>query len=582
MSNPIYLLVAAAMVPTLSAPAMADVGALRAWSAIATGQSISPAGASGADHVVDWAGPNGKPVHLVVKVPVAARQRHVVTLSPGSGDAGPRILAAVAQVAGGGVVRLTPGVYAIAGDANWRDPALLLSGLTDVTIAGSGATLLFTRSGNGIRIADSNRVLITGVTLRYAEPAMVLARLAVDGSGPVIVGSGPAPAQLKFYQASVFNPANSAYPRGGMRVIIGQGGALLAPGIDGHAGAGRLAHIPPGNAVALKLGYYMSSAIDVRDSGVGDGSNDIVLDHIAIVNGRGMGVIVSQMNRGFALINSRIGPANLADLPESVAFDGVHVVAAAGDILIRNNIIQGTGDDGINRASPILDATGAVSPAAVSVRNAQSIRPGDKLGLFDGNLAFLGVAGVVGRSPTDATGVSHVQLDRPAGGDRALYVRNLRFIGNRYAVMDNIVGHCMCHGLLVQGPNGQVSGNRFEYLRYNAIRVLTSSAWHEGAGAENVLVSGNQISNTGEDGRRGFPWAAIIVYGELTGSVAAADPLGSDIAITNNTITNVANGCVSVLSAIHVTVSANRCGRITGGPAILVDPGSTQEVRVAG
>ena len=578
MNTPVYLLMAAAIVPSCSAPAMADVTSLRAWSAISTDQAISPITGGSADHVVDWVGPNGNAVHLVVQVPVAARQQTMVTVSPPTGDAGATILAAVTQVASGGVVKLTPGVYSIAGDSNWRDPALLLSGLSDVTITGSGATLLFTRSGYGIRIADSNRVLITGVTLRYADSAMVLAQISTDSSGPMVVPAVAVSGAFKIYQATVFNAATQAYPPGGTRIIIAAG-ATLTPDANGRIAAGPLAPIPAGSAVALKLGYYLGSAIDVLDTGAGAGSSDIVLDNVAIENGRGTGVTVTQMNRGFAFINSRIGPADLANLPESVAFDGVHIVAAAGDILIQNNVIEGTGDDAINLASPILTATGSVSASDVSVLGAQAIHNGDKLGLFDSNLAFLGSAGVVTRSRTDANNVSDVTLDAAAGADRASYVRDLRYRGNRYAVMDNVVGHCVCHGVLAQGPNGQVSGNKFDYLRFNAIRVLTSSGWLEGAGAANVLVSNNQISNTGEDGRVGFTWAAITVYGELSGYVAASAPLSNDIDISNNTITNVANGCISVQSAINVTGSGNSCG--TGSSAVVVDTSSTQDVSVA-
>jgi len=78
-----------------------------------------------------------------------------------------------------------------------------------------------------------------------------------------------------------------------------------------------------------------------------------------------------------------------------------------------------------------------------------------------------------------------------------------------------MIGHCECHGVQAQGPNGIIRGNRFEKTRCNAIRLLTSGTWNEGSGAQKVVVANNIVRGAGADTKRWFVWAAITVYAEL-------------------------------------------------------------------
>src|SRR5205807_1104866 len=92
-------------------------------------------------------------------------------------------------------------------------------------------------------------------------------------------------------------------------------------------------------------------------------------------------------------------------------------------------------------------------------------------------------------------------------------VRDLALIGSRFYVADNTIEECHCHAMLVQLPNGLIERNVMRNLTANALRLLTDvGSWNEGVGAINVIVRQNTIINSGIDGARMVPWAAISVY----------------------------------------------------------------------
>lgn len=536
----VALAVATCCTPAPSQSATAD------WVSLATAPRTSPVDGDGLHR--EWTGADGQPVSLTVLAPRVAG-RPTITLRPADGDNAPAITAALAKLraSGGGTLRLAPGSYPIAGGP----PALPLDRLTDVLVDGTGAQLVFANWGDGILISNAARLAIRGLSVGYARPPVVAAQ--VRGGALAFAGPTPPPG------APVFQVTGTG--PGGARMLLGRQGRALQAG--GALGGNALGGFAPGAPVRVKLSYYKGGAIRIFDPDDKPVSHDITLDGVTVRDSAGAGVVVDLMGRGLAVIGSQFG----TDGGAGIAYDALHVTAATGDILVEHNQFAGSGDDAINLASPIFDAQmGPGGRTALIGGNTAHIYPGARLALFDAGLQLVGTAQIAGRSPRDGQGRMPTEFTAPVSTSGVVrYARNMDLLGQRYAIVDNQVADCVCHGVLAQNPDGLIRDNSFSGLRYNAIRLLTSAMWKEGAGALNVVVADNRVQGTGADERGGMVWAAITVFGELAGNGAggqapiAPTPLNARLLIRDNQIAEVGQGCISVSSATDVTLDGNRC-----------------------
>ena len=583
----LIVLVATCCAPAPSQSATAD------WAALATNPRQSPASGDGLRR--SWTGADGRPVTVAVLAP-HVEDRPVIALDPTSGDNGPAISAALARLraAGGGTLRLAPGTWPIAGGP----PGLALDGLTDVLIDGPGAQLVFAQWGDGILISRAARLTLRGLSLGYARPPVVKARV----SGGRLAFAGPAPDPgTPIYQVSAAGPA-------GARVMLGKQGKPLGAG---GALPGSLGDFAPDAPVQVKLSWYKGGAIRIADPGDKPVSHDITLDHVTIRDSAGGGITVDLMDRGLAIVGATLGGQS----GSSIAYDGFHVTAAAGDILVEDSDFTGTGDDAINIASPIIDASVDADGRTATLSGVSArVYPGARLALFDAGLQLLGITEVASRAPRDPAGRMRTTFTAPVDATAVRYARNMDLLSQRYAIVGNRMADCVCHGVLAQAPNGLIQDNQFSGLRYNAIRLLTSAAWKEGTGAYNVVVAGNRIADTGQDTRPGRVWAAITVFGELAGNgpggqaPLAPGPLNAGLLIRNNQIDGVDQGCIAVSNAAGVVLKDNKCARFgrqpgtvrmladradvatglarlpaksayaAGGGEVWIDPGSTTRV----
>jgi hypothetical protein len=553
---PFAVVVVACCSPAPSQGAGAD------WTTLATAARQSPARGDGLHR--QWTGADGRPVSLAVIAPRVAGHP-VIDLAPATGDNAPAITAALARLrtAGGGTLRLAPGTWPIAGGP----PALKLDGLSDVLVDGPGATLVFANWGDGILISNASRVALHGLSVGYARPPVVPARVA--NGRLAFTGAAPPPG-TPVYQVSGDTPS-------GGRMLFGKQGRALQPG---GALPGGLGGFAPGQAVQVKLSWYKGAAIRIADPGDKPVSHDITLDGVTIRDSGGGGVVADLMGRGLAVVGGHFGGSGAS----AIAFDAFHVTAATGDILVENSDFTGSGDDSVNIASPIftaaLDAggrTGTIGGAGARVY------PGAQLALFDASLQLVGTAQVAQRAPRDPSGAMRTTFAAPVAATAVRYARNMDLLAQRYAIVDNRFTDSVGHGVLAQAPDGLVRDNQFSGLRYNAIRLLTSAMWMEGAGALNVVVAGNRISDTGQDTRPGRVWAAITVFGELGGGNGANGnglaplapvPLNARLLIRDNQIDGVDQGCIAVSNATDVTLKNNSCtafGRQPGNVRMLAD-----------
>jgi len=575
-----------------------DGSAFAAWSAIARAQPRSPAKAMPGDHVVDWTGPDGQAIHLVVRVPSPAAGAPTVTVGPvaAGADARPAFDTAVARAAsiGAGHLVIPPGTYIFRtvgyeGLGQW-----VIRGLHDVSIEGAGVTLVFTQNVAGIYLAGNQRLKLAGMNIEFSMPLASLATVTSQGGQNVLVVNSryPVTATTQIGHVSDYDPVTHEWVKGGQRLYFppSRPTAANAPRYVGNQTftSPSFQALHAGGTVIAFHHFYGGVGLQVKDiEGQGE-SEDIVLDGIGIHGVPGMGVVATKMKRGFALLNSRITPRTDVTGLVSAEYDAVHTLANQGDILIANNTITGQGDDAINLNSPVqyILEVGAVGRIVQIANFSRFYRKGDHIAFFDGTGTMVGRAMLATDPRPIGGGYVEITLDAPVARlVPRMALRDIDQLPRRFAVIGNTIGHCQCHGVLAQIPHGLIRDNHFDNTTANAIRLLTNvGQWKEGVGAFNERVENNTIANSGPDKSLAFKFGAISVYGVGHGSNVSDSPMNAYIAITGNNVTHTAQACIAIASARDVTVRGNRCSATNltspGQPAIGVQ-GSNQAI-VAG
>jgi len=540
------------------------------WTAIAVAQPVSPASAEAGDLVRQWTGPDGRPIKLVVKLPrvrANAAAVQVAPVPPGE-DARPYFDDALARVRAqsAGKLVIPPGNYTFKtlganGRGHW-----VLANLSDLDVEGAGATLWFTQNQPGLVITQSKRLRIHGLAFDYTLLTSSVGTIANRGGENVLAidPKYPVGAWDAVYYLSEYDAQRAQWVQGGQRVILPPGSPTPAvyAGNQTYTSAA-FKNIKAGKTVVVFHHWYGGQALKIDDSPGPGQAEDIVIDGVSVRSAPGMGILAYGLKRGLAILNSTVAPRGDGSRPVSSEYDAIHMQYAGGDILIEGNRLSGQGDDGINLNNPMHPIVSIAADGRSLVLSTYSrfISAGDSLAFFDDSGAYLGQARVTDK-PKALGGLNNqVSLDRPIPGltDRSV-ARDIALIGSRFVVANNTVEACNCHGLLVQLPNGLVEGNTFRNLNYNAVRLLTNvGPWKEGVGAFNVAVRRNTISGTGIDSSLPLPWAAISAYGGGRGNQVSKSPVNRYLDISDNTISDTRQGCVTIASSRDVKVSGNTC-----------------------
>jgi parallel beta-helix repeat protein len=540
------------------------------WSAIASAQTTSPANAESGDYARQWAAPDGRSIKLVVKVPhprIGASEVKLTNVPEGE-DARPYFEAALerVKVKGAGRFVIPPGTYTFKSLAIETPAHLILKNLSDLTIEGTGATLVFTQNQPGLYINSSKRLRVKGLTLDYAMRTSSIGTIVNrDGQNALLIDSKyPVTASDAVYFVSEYDPAKRQWVQGGQRSIMppDSPNPAVYVGNQTYASAA-FKNIKAGKNYVVFHHWYGGPAIRIDDMPGPNQSEDIVIDSITLHSAPGMGIFAYGIKRGLAIINSSIVPRPDGSNPVSTEYDAIHVQLGGGDILINGNHIAGQGDDGINLNNAVHPIVSIADQGRTLVLSKYSrfISAGDALAFFDDSGGYLGQAKVTDK-PKALGGLNNqISLDHAIPGiSPSSVVRDIALISSRFDVSGNTIEACNCHGVLVQLPNGRVEGNTFRNLRANAVRLLTDvGSWKEGVGAFNVIVSRNNISNSGIDNSLPLPWAAISAYGGARGNLVSATPVNRYLDVIDNTISDSKQGCITIASSRDVKVKGNTC-----------------------
>jgi hypothetical protein len=532
------------------------------WLTQISQQNISPATAITGDSQLNWTGPDGRNIQLVVKSPNPAASAPTVTLPsvPSGADARPYFDTALAQVRAQGAGRLVipTGTYTFKTLGTSSLGHLVIQGLTDVTIDGGGSTFIFTQNADGIFLSTSQRVQLTNFSIQYSLQMAALATMQTQSGQNVLVVDSqyPVTAANGIGHISEWNRTTNSFVLGGQRVYtptITYAGnqTYTSPQFQGSSLAGK--------SYVIFQHYYGGIALDIEDSAGPSQAEDITLNNVTINSGPGMGIRAYGMKRGLGIWNSKI--TALSGSLISTEYDALHIIVVGGDVYLHDNLFSNQGDDAINLnnpVTPILSVSGTNLQLSTYSRFIQKY---DLLSFFDPNNNLLGTAQAAG-SPQMVTGLTYnlAISNSVLNVDTTSYIRDMNLVDSRVAVINNTIQNCQCHGVLVQIPNALVQGNTFTNLTANAIRLIGNlGSFLEGTGAINVSVLNNNISYTGTDsGLHLMPWSALSLY-FYTDSGLASVVSNQYINVIGNTISNAEMGCITVGSSQFVNVTSNTC-----------------------
>jgi hypothetical protein len=545
------------------------------WVVLATGQPNSPAEASLGDRTLNWVAPDKRSVHLVVKVPHPPAHAATVTLEnvPTGADARPYFENALARVKAqnAGLLVIPKGTYVFKTVNAEKLGHLVLKDLTDLTINGGGSTFVFTQNENGIYLTSNQRIKLTGITIEYSLHMASLGQIHAtqDGNQLVIDPRFPVNETDVVYYLSEFDPGSNNWPTSGQRVIMPPGSPAPARYIGNQTYASTsFKQLKPGTTFVVFHHWYGGVAVKIADLPSPPVSEDLTFDGLTIHSGPGMGILAYGMKRGLAIVNSNINPGSDPLKLISTEYDAIHLLVTGGDVIVDDNHISGQGDDAINFNNPMQPVVAGDGNSSKITLSAYSrfIQPGDTLAFFDPDVNFIGKTNVVGTKALGGLNYEIVMASAIPGLTTQTVVRDLQLINSRYAIERNEIKNCHCHGILLQTPFGLVDHNTISGISGNAIRLLTNvDSFKEGVGALDVIVRENTISNTGTDSGIKMRWAAISAYGGVRNNTVSPAPVNSDIEILGNRISNVQQGCITVMSSRKVRISDNNC-ETNGGP----------------
>lgn len=554
--------------------------------------AVSPAPIAPGDRVDTTVTANGQRMTVVVKAPITTHTYHVPPIGAGQ-DPVAYFAGALAAAGNQATIVFPPGVAYQFGAIDCVDGAdpmytpayVQVTGLSDVVIDGNGSTLNLTSPCQAIAVNDVQRVVLENFTVDWPDLAIagVGVITATGGNGTdgftfdvqldpaaVAAGAGQTIAAVTAWDAvngywSLDRPLDDVSYGGVASPTLSSGGA--ASGVPSFG-----VSFPVGEHVLLRYAVGSSPAIVLGTAGEAD---DVTF-HGVTLSSSPQGGFFLQHGRGLRIDDCTVTRSN--GRPISLVADAVHVDGAVGgDVIVENSTFAYQGDDGFNLNMPITAVAAGAGSTQLKLPDFASPQVGDPLALFDGELGFVvPPATLTVQSVTDNhDGTDTVTLGagvpaRAAGG----YVADLAGPSARYILRNNQYLHNRARGVLLQTAYGLVEHNTFVGQTLMAIYVVSSTFWGEGAGAQNLLLLDNDVSQTGHGGGL----AAVVVtredsqatpvYMPASGStpVPPIPAIHQNLILAGNRIHDTPGAGVYLSSANAVAVYRNQLSNTVQAP----------------
>ena len=465
------------------------------------------------------------------------------------------------------------GVYYVSGP-------LLLEDIKDACIDGSGATILYDYGSSLLTLRHCTCVQVRGLTCEWDWDKIPLGAIAraVDVRGEKntldFVFENPDYAREDMlYAVSQCDPQTGTY--GGRGTYIesydGQNPEVVRQvtkiGDDTirvvHNGA--WAHFG-GNAYILRSTAYGGSLIDIYGQ-----CRDITLDGLKLYGGTGMGIIVGERSSHFILRGIYIGPdPQKADLHcTSLDADAVHISDSDGCFLIENCDFSRQGDDDININSGI-GLIRSVNGRTVTFEadGSMNVDPGETVLFRNTRFDLMDFSAAAESCGSTEDGYRTVTFrdDLPDSIRKGCFLFNRDNTGGNYVIRNNYFHEHRARGLLLQTSDGLVENNVFYKTTHNAIKIIMdiNGVWHEGTGADNILVRNNKFIECAVIGTE------IIEVGTHLLDKSNHSHAFTNIRIENNEFRDV---CGNLMVVNNVNGFAFRNNTVTLGDAFRNDVG---------
>jgi parallel beta-helix repeat protein len=532
----------------------------------------SPATIAAGDLAEQFYAPNGRLVTVVVKMPVTDKVYSVPPITQGA-DPANYIQGAIAAAGPNTIITFPKRqVYNFAA-INCTNPSapdyagahLQFANAQDVVIDGNGGLLNFSSPCRGVYMVNLSRVVFKNFTIDW--PHLQFASLgtvtAIGGNGrtgytynlqlkPQFIGS----ALNSVAAITAWDPINNYWSIDSPNQDVSYRRNLITLTASGNATN------VPSYGIQLTLGETLVVRHMVDAPVFNVGGQDVTLDNITMESGPGIGFLFSQ-GRGFHINNCQITRSN--GRPISTMADAVHSGSTAGDIVIENSTFAYQGDDGTNFHT-------TMNPITVSNTNQITIPswiyslPGDPIALFNPLMGFTGYTTIAaGGVKKNGNGTSTITLvssltDADLGG----FAADMAMPAARYIIRNNQYLYNRARGVLLQSAYGFVHGNTFTGQTMQHIYVVSSAFWGEGAGAQNLLIAGNRLSQSGKNKEL----ASVVVAQESVKGVSyvsSSAPAGTspipptqqNLVFVNNTISDEPRAGIYLSSANNVILYGN-------------------------
>ena len=500
-------------------------------------------------------------------------------------------------------VSLQPGDYLLSG-ASAGQRIAVQGGLSNVVVqgAGQGATrLLLDDVATAIYIAGCSNMTFANFAIDSVRLPFTYARVASLGTTAgspvgVVLEVNTTSGEYDFSPAAQarwpwllqaqgllsFDPVNRRIPPGATDIYALPPHAL--PVVVSGSPSGGLVNISlptvpqgtlrVGDAVILRHVIYGSTSLEAhRGSG-------FTVQNVSLRSGAGMGVYGS-FQRDISIAGLRIERVN--GRPMSINADGVHFInCRGGPFSLRDSLLEGQGDDGLNVATTYVDIEDmGPSPdgSATTLRLGRwgSILPEGLLPLAaNDTLVFLHRSDMteVGRavvaSVSNRNGNVTLTGRIPSGVALLDLAYSLQSEADSVAVQRNTFTCNRARGSLLKARNLVASDNVYNFTSGPAAQAIPDGCdWFEGITLWNWTFANNSVrgGNWGGDAKPAMIYVAsnapIYVNGTPSDKACVvpcpAQPLHVGVTVRGNTFTTGAasGGAFSVVSAEGVLVADN-------------------------
>lgn len=428
------------------------------------------------------------------------------------------------------------------------DYAVVVDGIDNLTIRGSGTDLYFHGTFKAFHITDCANFRLIGVNIDWGRVPFSMGKIVeTDGrTFKIKVDEGyPVDASTQVMGLLEYNSRTNAPLSGGndiyytVEYVRYLGDQTLEIRFTQTYKAS-----PAGTTVILRHQIYSYDALTVQRC------EQAYFEHVNVYSAPGM-AFMGQENEDlyFNDFNVMLRPGT--DRLMSVTADGIHLMETAGEVVVTNSLFENCGDDALNVHgfySTLKEVKEGRKVIHIVNERDYNFAPaaGDTLAVVDretlvekGTVTVQSVADAAADNGFDVT----LTAELPAEYETGDMVVNKSHAA-RVTFSNNIVRNKRCRGILIQSEAGGVVEHNLFYNLTDAGILLTSdtSEWYEAMPTSDLVIRNNKfISVNLSGGAR----AAITAYCYGPDGGEGEAGIMQNIAAENNLIAN--SGCAGVM-----------------------------------